>query len=155
MGPERKPGQRRACAQGSGAPPRGGVYHSRNPRASPLWRCAQRVAFSARWKSARSSISSRAATRTCTCSLRHFAPTKIPYSRDFFNRIGRYQPFTNALEATWSESHQSELLPMSPSASSRNLCLWILVALAPGVTGNASIGNTRCGTLYFASRAAA
>jgi len=40
---------------------------------------------------------------------------------------------------------------MSPSASSRKLCLWILVALAPGMTGNASIGNTRCGTLHFAS----
>ena len=43
MGQERKPGQRRAaCAQDGAAPSRGGVYHSRNPRASPLWRCAQR-----------------------------------------------------------------------------------------------------------------
>jgi hypothetical protein len=42
MGLERKPGQRRAaCAQDGAAPSRGGVYHSRNPRASPLWRCAQ------------------------------------------------------------------------------------------------------------------
>jgi hypothetical protein len=43
MGPERKAEQRRAtCAQDGAASSRGGVYHPRNPRASPLWRCAQR-----------------------------------------------------------------------------------------------------------------
>ena len=43
MGQERKPGQRRAArAQDGAAPSRGSVYHARNPRASPLWHCAQR-----------------------------------------------------------------------------------------------------------------
>jgi len=41
MGRERKPGQRQACAQGGDALQKEGVYHTRNPRAGPLWQCAQ------------------------------------------------------------------------------------------------------------------
>jgi len=44
MGRERNPGQRQSCTQGSGAPWRGAAYRPRNPRASPLWQCAQRHA---------------------------------------------------------------------------------------------------------------
>jgi len=44
MDPERKPGQRQACTEDSGAPLRGAVYRPRNPRASPLWQCSQRQA---------------------------------------------------------------------------------------------------------------
>ena len=42
MGGERKPEGQQACTQDSAVPLRGAAYRPRNPRASPLWQCAQR-----------------------------------------------------------------------------------------------------------------
>jgi hypothetical protein len=71
-----------SCAKRERAPPAGGIYRARNPRASPLWQCAKGHEAELRGAGRlQRAVEQRAIERFLRCGDPHHGFARIPCDR--------------------------------------------------------------------------